>query len=186
MTTKIYVGNLPFSTTDDRLREAFEQFGEVASASVVMDRDTGRSRGFGFVEMTNAEEAQNAINGMNGQAIDGRSVTVNEARPREERAGGGGGFRRGGGGGVVVAAVAVAAAATATRAVAAAGTGNRSPRPHHPSGCEHTEVLASAGTSCFCGPTRAQGLLPSNRGAFLRQTDNDGRLSSHPCPPARR
>jgi RNA recognition motif-containing protein len=104
--TKIYVGNLPFSTTDDRLREVFEQFGEVASASVVMDRETGRSRGFGFVEMPNGEEATNAINGVNGQAIDGRNVTVNEARPREQRSGGGfggggggGGGRRGGGGG---------------------------------------------------------------------------------------
>ena len=99
--TKIYVGNLPFSTTDDRLREVFEQYGEVASASVVMDRDTGRSRGFGFVEMTNADEATNAINSVNGQSIDGRNVTVNEARPREQRSGGGfgGGGRRGGGGG---------------------------------------------------------------------------------------
>jgi hypothetical protein len=102
--TKIYVGNLPFSTTDDALRSVFEQYGEVASASVVMDRETGRSRGFGFVEMPNAEEATNAINSVNGQPIDGRNVTVNEARPREQRAGGGGGFgggggRRGGGGG---------------------------------------------------------------------------------------
>lgn len=100
---KIYVGNLSFSTTDASLRAAFEAHGQVASASVVLDRDTGRSRGFGFVEMPNDAEARAAIEGMNGKDVDGRSLTVNEARPKEPRAGGGfgggGGGRRGGGGG---------------------------------------------------------------------------------------
>jgi RNA recognition motif-containing protein len=101
---KIYVGNLSFNTTEDGLREAFEQFGEVASASIVTDRETGRSRGFAFVEMPNDGEAKAAIEGMNGKDLDGRNLTVNEARPREAGSGGrggggGGGFRRGGGGG---------------------------------------------------------------------------------------
>ncbi|MEZ6234133.1 MAG: RNA-binding protein [Phycisphaerales bacterium] len=98
---KIYVGNLSFQTTEDRLRELFEEHGQVASATLVMDRETGRPRGFGFVEMNDAGEAQNAINALNGQNIDGRDLTVNEARPREDRGGfgGGGGGRRGGGGG---------------------------------------------------------------------------------------
>lgn len=95
---KLYVGNLPFSTSDAELRSLFEVHGEVASASVVMDRETGRSRGFGFVEMPNDEEARNAINAMHGQNVNGRDLTVNEARPRE--AGGGrGGFGGGGRGG---------------------------------------------------------------------------------------
>jgi RNA recognition motif-containing protein len=93
---KLYVGNLSFRTTDDILRQAFEQFGEVTSASVVMDRETGRSRGFGFVEMSNDEEAKAAINAMHGRELEGRNLTVNEAKPRE--AGGGrGGFGGGGG-----------------------------------------------------------------------------------------
>jgi RNA recognition motif-containing protein len=98
---KIYVGNLSFKTDENALRSAFEQHGQVASASIVMDRETGRSRGFGFVEMSNDDEARNAINAMNGQNLDGRDLTVNEAKPREPRAGGGGGFGggRGGGGG---------------------------------------------------------------------------------------
>jgi cold-inducible RNA-binding protein len=96
----IYVGNLSFSTTDDSLREAFEEFGKVDTASVVMDRETGRSRGFGFVEMPNAEEAKAAIDGLNGKEMDGRSLNVNEARPRADRGSGGrGGGRSGGGGG---------------------------------------------------------------------------------------
>jgi len=98
---KLYVGNLAYSVRDDSLLQAFSQFGNVTSAKVMMDRETGRSKGFGFVEMGNDAEAQAAINGMNGQPIDGRAVVVNEARPREERPGGfggGGGSRSGGGG----------------------------------------------------------------------------------------
>src|SRR2546423_31221 len=101
MGNKLYVGNLAYSVRDDDLQQAFAQFGTVASAKVMMDRDTGRSKGFGFVEMGSDAEAQSAINGMNGQALDGRALVVNEARPREERPGGfggGGGGRPGGGG----------------------------------------------------------------------------------------
>jgi RNA recognition motif-containing protein len=97
---KLYVGNLAYSVRDDSLQQAFAPFGNVTSAKVMMDRDTGRSKGFGFVEMGSDAEAQAAINGMNGQAIDGRAIVVNEARPREDRGGGfGGGGSRGGGGG---------------------------------------------------------------------------------------
>ena len=96
MGNKLYVGNLAYSVRDDSLLQAFSQFGHVASAKVMMDRETGRSKGFGFVEMGSDAEAQAAINGMNGQALEGRAVVVNEARPREERPGGFGG---GGGGG---------------------------------------------------------------------------------------
>jgi RNA recognition motif-containing protein len=102
---KIYVGNLSFSTTESTLRTIFEAHGEVASASLVMDRETGRPRGFGFVEMNNDEQAKAAIAALNGQNIDGRDLTVNEARPREGGGGGGGGRggfgggRSGGGGG---------------------------------------------------------------------------------------
>src|SRR3954463_12548314 len=102
MGNKLYVGNLSYNVRDDDLQQAFAQFGTVASAKVMMDRDTGRSKGFGFVEMGSDAEAQSAINGMNGQALDGRALVVNEARPREERPGGfggGGGGRSGGGGG---------------------------------------------------------------------------------------
>jgi RNA recognition motif-containing protein len=102
MGNKLYVGNLAYSIRDDDLQQAFAQFGTVASAKVMMDRDTGRSKGFGFVEMGSDAEAQSAINGMNGQALDGRALVVNEARPREERPGGfggGGGGSRGGFGG---------------------------------------------------------------------------------------
>jgi RNA recognition motif-containing protein len=94
---KLYVGNLAYSVRDESLQQAFSQFGSVNSAKVMMDRDTGRSKGFGFVEMGSDAEAQAAINGMNGQPLEGRAVVVNEARPREERPGGFGG--RGGGGG---------------------------------------------------------------------------------------
>ncbi len=97
MGNKLYVGNLAYSIRDDDLQQAFAQFGTVASAKVMMDRDTGRSKGFGFVEMGSDAEAQSAINGMNGQALDGRAVVVNEARPREDRPGGG--FGGGGSGG---------------------------------------------------------------------------------------
>jgi RNA recognition motif-containing protein len=100
---KLYVGNLAYSVRDDSLHQAFSQFGTVTSAKVMMDRDTGRSKGFGFVEMGSDAEAQSAINGMNGQALEGRAIVVNEARPREERpggfGGGGGGGSRGGYGG---------------------------------------------------------------------------------------
>ncbi|RQP24367.1 RNA recognition motif domain-containing protein [Piscinibacter terrae] len=101
MGNKLYVGNLAYSVRDDDLQGAFAQFGTVTSAKVMMDRDTGRSKGFGFVEMGSDAEAQAAINGMNGQSLDGRAVVVNEARPREERPGGfgGGGGSRGGFGG---------------------------------------------------------------------------------------
>jgi RNA recognition motif-containing protein len=102
MGNKLYVGNLAYSVRDESLQSAFGQFGTVTSAKVMMDRETGRSKGFGFVEMGSDAEAQAAINGMNGQALDGRPLVVNEARPREERPGGfggGGGGRSGGGGG---------------------------------------------------------------------------------------
>lgn len=106
MGNKLYVGNLAYSVRDDSLQQAFAQFGTVQSAKVMMDRETGRSKGFGFVEMGSDAEAQAAINGMNGQPLEGRAVVVNEARPREDRPGGfaprgpyGGGNRGGGGGG---------------------------------------------------------------------------------------
>ena len=103
MGNKLYVGNLAYSVRDDSLQQAFSQFGTVTSAKVMMDRDTGRSKGFGFVEMGSDAEAQSAINGMNGQALEGRAIVVNEARPREDRpggfGGGGGGGSRGGYGG---------------------------------------------------------------------------------------
>ena len=98
MGNKLYVGNLAYSVRDESLQEAFSQFGTVISAKVMMDRETGRSKGFGFVEMSTDEEAQAAINGMNGQALEGRAIVVNVARPREDRPGGGGGFGGGGGG----------------------------------------------------------------------------------------
>ncbi len=100
MSTKLYVGNLSFRVTDDDLFEHFSQAGAVESANVVMDRETGRSRGFGFVEMGSDDEATAAIAQFNGQEYDGRNMVVNEARPRENGGGGGrGGFNRGGGGG---------------------------------------------------------------------------------------
>ncbi|MBI5272170.1 MAG: RNA-binding protein [Burkholderiales bacterium] len=102
MGNKLYVGNLAYSVRDDSLQQAFAEFGTVTSAKVMMDRDTGRSKGFGFVEMGSDAEAQAAINGMNGQPLEGRAIVVNEARPREERPGGfrsGGGYGGGGGGG---------------------------------------------------------------------------------------
>ncbi len=102
MGKKLYVGNLPFSTTDDSLRQIFEQCGQVDSAKVITDRDTGRSKGFGFVEMATDEECAEAIKKFNGQDFEGRALTVNEARPMVPREGGGGGrggFGGGGGGG---------------------------------------------------------------------------------------
>jgi cold-inducible RNA-binding protein len=91
MATKLYVGNLSFRTTSEDLREAFASVGTVESATVIEDRDTGRSRGFGFVEMATPEEAAAAIEQFNGKDLGGRNLTVNEAKPRTERAGGGGG-----------------------------------------------------------------------------------------------
>ena len=89
MTKKLYVGNLAFATTSDDLRDAFSQFGTVTSATVITDRETGRSRGFGFVEMDSG--AEQAVEGMHGKELGGRTLNVNEARPREDRGGGGGG-----------------------------------------------------------------------------------------------
>jgi RNA recognition motif-containing protein len=102
MSNKLFVGNLSFNTTENDLQDAFAAFGTVTEANLMMDRATGRARGFGFVTMSTAEEAQKAIEGMNGKSIDGRALTVNLAKPREERSGGGGGGGRrqyGGGGG---------------------------------------------------------------------------------------
>ena len=99
MGNKLYVGNLPYSVRDNDLEQAFSQFGAVTSAKVMMERDTGRSKGFGFVEMGSDAEAQAAINGMNGQSLGGRSVVVNEARPMEPRPPRSGGFGGGGYGG---------------------------------------------------------------------------------------
>jgi len=99
MGNKLYVGNLSFRVTSEDLQEYFTAAGAVESANVVFDRETGRSRGFGFVEMSTEDDANNAIAQFNGQEYDGRNMVVNEARPREDRGGGGGGGRRGGGGG---------------------------------------------------------------------------------------
>jgi len=106
MGNKLYVGNLPYTVRDEDLQQAFGDFGSVSSAKVMMERDTGRSKGFGFVEMGSDAEAQAAIEGMNGQSLGGRSLVVNEARPMEARpprtgggGAGGGGRREGGGGG---------------------------------------------------------------------------------------
>ncbi|WP_066705435.1 RNA recognition motif domain-containing protein [Curvibacter delicatus] len=99
MGNKLYVGNLPYSVRDEDLQQAFSQFGTVTSAKVMMERDTGRSKGFGFVEMGSDAEAQAAINGMNGQPLSGRSLVVNEARPMEPRPPRSGGYGGGGGGG---------------------------------------------------------------------------------------
>ena len=105
MGNKLYIGNLPYTVRDSDLEQAFSQFGSVTSAKVMMERETGRSKGFGFVEMGSDAEAQAAVNGMNGQPLGGRSIVVNEARPMEARPprsggfGGGGGYGGGGGGG---------------------------------------------------------------------------------------
>jgi len=93
MSNKIYVGNLPFSIDDHALRHNFSEYGDVMSAKVMMDRDSGRSKGFGFVEMTNASEAQAAIDGLNGMSVGGRSIVVNISRPKEPGMGFGGGQR---------------------------------------------------------------------------------------------
>ena len=95
----IFVGNLSFNTNEDELRQAFESYGQVDRVSILTDRDTGRSRGFGFVEMNSDEDGEKAIAALNGSQIGGRTINVNEARPKAERGGGGGGFGGGGGGG---------------------------------------------------------------------------------------
>ncbi len=99
MSAKLYVGNLSFDTTTEDLEKMFGEIGTVESTNIIEDRETGRSRGFGFVEMSSKEEGQNAISTLNGKEIDGRALTVNEAKPREDRAGAGGGGRGGYGGG---------------------------------------------------------------------------------------
>ena len=102
MSQKIYVGNLPYSASDADLQQNFSAFGDVVSATVMNDRDTGRSKGFGFVEMSCPAQAQAAIEGLNGQSVSGRALVVNLARPRDDsgpRGGGGGGYRSGNGGG---------------------------------------------------------------------------------------
>ncbi|MEE8300878.1 MAG: RNA-binding protein [Candidatus Tectomicrobia bacterium] len=105
MSTNIYVGNLPFNSTEDEIRDLFAAHGAVTSVTLIVDRETGRLRGFGFVEMEEEQEANAAIEGLNGVDLQGRSLTVNIARPREDRGGGGrgggggGGGNRGGGGG---------------------------------------------------------------------------------------
>lgn len=99
MATKLYVGNLSYGATNESLEKLFSAHGEVRSVQLITDRDTGRSKGFGFVEMGDSQSATAAINALNGQEVDGRQLTVNEARPREDRGGGGGGGYGGGGGG---------------------------------------------------------------------------------------
>ena len=103
MGKKLYVGNLPYSVNDSRLEEVFRGYGNVVSAKVILDRDSGRSKGFGFVEMSTDEEAMACVEGLNQQQIDGRAISVSEARPQAPRSGGGGGggggFRAQGGGG---------------------------------------------------------------------------------------
>ena len=99
MGKKLYVGNLSYRMTDSDLEQMFASHGSVSSAQIIMDRDTGRSKGFGFVEMASDQEAQAAITALNGKEIEGRALTVNEARPKEDRGGGGGGARGGYGGG---------------------------------------------------------------------------------------
>ncbi len=100
---KLYVGKLPYRTSDQELGDLFGQFGEVISATIIIDRETGRSKGFGFVEMSNDEEAQNAMGQLNNSTLEGRTIIVNEAQEKRDNRGGGGGFQRrdlrGGGGG---------------------------------------------------------------------------------------
>lgn len=95
----IYISNLNFATKNDSLQDLFAQFGEVSSANIIMDRETGRSRGFGFVEMSDDAEGQKAIDALNGTDFEGKTITVNVARPKTERSDNGGGYNRGGGGG---------------------------------------------------------------------------------------
>jgi RNA recognition motif-containing protein len=99
LSKKLYVGNLSFDVSESQLREMFAPYGAVQTAQVITDRDTGRSKGFGFVEMGSDQEAKAAIDGLGGQMVDGRALTVNEAKPKESRSGGSGGGGRGGYGG---------------------------------------------------------------------------------------
>jgi RNA recognition motif-containing protein len=99
MSTKLFVGNLDFNVSENELQDAFAAFGTVVEANLVMDRATGRPRGFAFITMSSPDDAQKAINGMNGKDLGGRTLSVNVARPREERSGGGGGHRGSYGGG---------------------------------------------------------------------------------------
>ena len=121
MGKKLYVGNLSYSVDDQSLNQNFSDFGTVSSAKVMMDRDSGRSKGFGFVEMSSDAEAQAAISGMNGKSVDGRDMVVNEARPMEPRTGGFGGG--GGGGGVGGGFIVNGGSAGASGTLAAAGVG---------------------------------------------------------------
>ncbi|MGN6545230.1 MAG: RNA recognition motif domain-containing protein [Aureliella sp.] len=99
MGKKLYCGNLSYKMRSEQLEQLFSSYGTVVSAQVIEDRETGRSKGFGFVEMSNDQEAADAIDGLNGRETEGRAMQVNEARPREDRSGGGGGYRGGNGGG---------------------------------------------------------------------------------------
>ena len=126
MGNRLYVGNLSFNATNDTVRAAFSAFGEITDVHVVSDRETGQSRGFGFVTMGSAEAAQKAISEMNGAMLDGRALKVNEA---EERQGGGGGGRGGGGGGGAAAAAAVVAVAAAVAGKQPLSTSTSRPRP---------------------------------------------------------
>ena len=121
MNNRLYVGNLSFDTTEDRIQAAFAEFGEVVEVELMLDRETGRSRGFAFVTMGTPDDAQKALSSMNGTSLDGRSLRVDQAEERRPRDGGGGGGGRGGGGGggggVAAAAAAVAAGAAAAAAV---------------------------------------------------------------------
>ena len=127
MSKKLFVGGLSWGTTDDGLHSAFSQFGEIVEAKVITDRETGRSRGFGFVTFANDEGATKAIAEMDGTELDGRTIKVNEAEDKPARSGGGGGGGRGGygGGAADVAVAAVAAAADVVAAAAVATTGSR-------------------------------------------------------------
>ncbi len=134
MGKKLYVGNLTYGVSDSTLEQLFSQFGTVQSAQVIQDRATGRSKGFGFVEMDTEAQAQAAIEGLHDQEHDGRRLTVNEAKPREDR-GGGGGYGGGGGGRVAAAAVAAATAAAVVTVVVAAAAGVIDRRPSTGGGC---------------------------------------------------
>ena len=150
MSNKLFVGNLSFQTTENDLQDAFAQHGTVVEANLMMDRMSGRPRGFGFVTMSTAEEAEKAIEALNGKDLGGRALTVNVARPREERTGGGGG----GGGGRATVAVAVAAAAVVviTAAAAAAAVADAT---------VIDQVFQTVARLGFAGPRHLSFLLPA-------------------------